>query len=97
MSTFTSDGQLPVQIVNEFTATFEKFPTIGFIWRLKEELVASPSNNILFIDWIDQRALLGKDLRAILFNMLSRNFPLFSCVFFCSNGWQRKFACIPFY
>ena len=60
MSTFTSDGQLPAEIVREFTTTFKKFPKVGVIWRLKENLVDSPSSNILFIDWIEQRSLLGK-------------------------------------
>jgi len=59
MSTFTSDGQLPAEIIKEFTTTFKKFPKVGVIWRLKENLVDSPPNNILFIDWIDQRSLLA--------------------------------------
>lgn len=60
MSTYTSDRQLPAEIVHEVVTSFEKFSTVGFIWRLKEDLVTSPPNNILFIDWIDQRSLLGK-------------------------------------
>ena len=60
MSTYTNDGKLPAELVKEFTATFKRFPEVGIIWRLKQDLVDSPSNNILFIDWIDQRSLLGE-------------------------------------
>ncbi|KAE9547779.1 hypothetical protein FO519_009009 [Halicephalobus sp. NKZ332] len=59
MSTFSNDGQLPVNLIKEFTATFKGFPKIGFIWRLKEDLVDAPPNNVAFTEWIDQRSLLG--------------------------------------
>lgn len=60
MSTYSNDGQLPVQFIKEFSATFKRFPNVGFIWRLKEDLIDSPPKNALFIDWIDQRSLLGE-------------------------------------
>lgn len=70
MSTYTSDGQLPVQIVNELTTTFKNLPSVGFIWRLKENFVDSTPSNVLFIDWIDQRSLLGKCFKSTATSLL---------------------------
>jgi hypothetical protein len=65
MSTYTSDGQLPVPIIREFIAAISYLQNIGFIWRLKKELVDAPPDNVIFIDWIDQRSLLGKFLKCV--------------------------------
>jgi len=73
MSTYSNDGQLPVRFIKEFTATFKRFPKVGFIWRLKEDLVDSSPNNVLFVDWVDQRSLLGNQKVKLLITHCGMN------------------------
>uniref|UniRef100_A0A914X9F1 UDP-glucuronosyltransferase n=1 Tax=Plectus sambesii TaxID=2011161 RepID=A0A914X9F1_9BILA len=66
MSTFTSSGKMPEEVMLMFAAAFAKFPEYRFIWRINDLPSQLKAKNIHPVKWIPQTELLNHKKTVLL-------------------------------